>query len=250
MPPKSKNLSDQKALKTSAGKGRLRQPDVESGIRPLRKAETERLVALYQRAFWDDPAVEFLLPDESRRAGPMDAYMRMMIRYGQRYGRVRTVAGGDGALRCGSVWLPPGAAPPGLIGLLRSGFIQMLATTWDMAVLRRFMATMSMLEKIHKKDMPKLHSYLAVLAVDPPDQGKGLGSAVLDPDLRDADQSALPCYVETAKERNLAFYPEAGLRAAEGSTDARWWPADLDPHSTARAVASKAPGVTSGMVAR
>lgn len=33
--------------------------------------ERESLIAMYRRAFWDDPVSEFLLPDEMRRARPM-----------------------------------------------------------------------------------------------------------------------------------------------------------------------------------
>ena len=56
------------------------------------------------------------------------------------------------------------------------------------------------------------HLYLAVLGVDPHLQGAGVGSALLTPGLRLCDRDGLPAYLETGKERNLAFYSRHGFR--------------------------------------
>ena len=53
-----------------------------ANVRRLKRRDVENLVTLYQRAFWDDPAIEFILPDERTRGRILDAYMRMMIRLG------------------------------------------------------------------------------------------------------------------------------------------------------------------------
>jgi hypothetical protein len=65
------------------------------------------LVALYRRAFWDDPVIEFILPDERMRGRVLDSYMRMMIRVAFAEGLAQTIDGEDG-LRCGAVWIAPG----------------------------------------------------------------------------------------------------------------------------------------------
>lgn len=41
--------------------------------RRLKRREMDELVALYRRAFWDDPVIDFILPDEKHRARTMDA---------------------------------------------------------------------------------------------------------------------------------------------------------------------------------
>ena len=58
-------------------------------------------------------------------------------------------------------------------------------------------------EAVHPKDE---HWYLATLGVDPPHQGKGYGGRLLDAVLPRADEGGMPTYLETDKERNLAFY--------------------------------------------
>lgn len=56
------------------------------------------------------------------------------------------------------------------------------------------------------------HLYLAVLGVDPGRQGSGLGSALLQPGLGVCDRDGIPAYLETAEERNIAFYARHGFR--------------------------------------
>jgi ribosomal protein S18 acetylase RimI-like enzyme len=183
---------------------------MNDGARPLQPEETKQLVAMYQRSFWDDPAIEFLLPNENHRAKPLDAYMRMAVRYGLRHGRVRTIAGEDRP-RVGSVWLPPGKAIASTIGLMRAGFLQVILANLNYRSLRNFFAMGAMIEKHHKADIQRNHWYLWILAADPAEQGKGLGTKVLEDELREADLAGLPCYVETAKEINLKFYEKQGF---------------------------------------
>jgi GNAT superfamily N-acetyltransferase len=75
----------------------------------------------------------------------------------------------------------------------------------------RFMGAMNHTEELHKRDMSQDHWYLMILGVDPPRQGQGLGSALIAPVLTRADADGLPCYLETTKEKNLAFYGKQGF---------------------------------------
>lgn len=179
-------------------------------VRRLEPREMADLVALYQRAFWDDPAILHLAPNENTRGRVLDAYMRMVIQYGLRWGRVQTIEQ-DGRLRVGAVWLPPGGAPASTWKQMRCGFIPLLFSNLNLRNLRIFFSLGNKLEELHKRDVPRQHWYLWLLAVDTPDQGQGFGSAVLAPELREADTGNTPCYVETAKPINLDFYQKQGF---------------------------------------
>jgi len=63
-------------------------------------------------------------------------------------------------------------------------------------------------ERHHPHDR---HLYLAVLGVDPGAQGSGVGSSLLAPGLELCDREGLAAYLETGKERNLAFYGRHGF---------------------------------------
>jgi GNAT superfamily N-acetyltransferase len=181
-----------------------------ANVRRLKRRDVENLIALYRRAFWDDPAIEFLLPDERTRGRAMDAYMRMMIRLGFSEGLAQTIDGEDG-IRCGAVWIAPGKAPVGIVPMVRAGFLQVIAGTRNLTSLRKFFALSAKIEEMHKRDVAKEHWYLALLAVDPPQQGKGFGGLVLGAELEEADRRGLPCYVETSKTRNVTFYEKQGF---------------------------------------
>jgi ribosomal protein S18 acetylase RimI-like enzyme len=59
------------------------------------------------------------------------------------------------------------------------------------------------------------HWYLAVLGTDPAHQGRGFGSAVMEPVLARADEEGLGCYLESSKESNVAFYARHGFRVTQ-----------------------------------
>jgi GNAT superfamily N-acetyltransferase len=73
----------------------------------------------------------------------------------------------------------------------------------------RVLRGLATVERKHASMAP--HMYLAVLGVEPERQGLGLGSQLLRPGLELCDAEGLPAYLETGKERNLAFYGRHGF---------------------------------------
>jgi GNAT superfamily N-acetyltransferase len=59
------------------------------------------------------------------------------------------------------------------------------------------------------------HWYLAVLGTDPPRQGCGVGSSLLEPVLSRCDAEGLPAYLESSKERNVPFYARHGFEVTK-----------------------------------
>jgi GNAT superfamily N-acetyltransferase len=55
------------------------------------------------------------------------------------------------------------------------------------------------------------HYFLAALGVRERARGRGLGSALLRPVLREADEAGVPAYLETSTPRNVRFYERAGF---------------------------------------
>jgi ribosomal protein S18 acetylase RimI-like enzyme len=70
-------------------------------------------------------------------------------------------------------------------------------------------------EKKHSELAPFKHWYLAVLGVDPPHQGKGYGSKLVNEMLSRIDEEGLPCYVETEGEKNVSMYKHFGFKVLE-----------------------------------
>lgn len=163
--------------------------------------------AALARAFHDDPMLEFILPDEAKRAGPATWFFTAATKYGHRYGHVFTTGeqvAGD------AIWLPPGEAKMNPIRMVRCGML-LAPLKFGTGAFGRFMSLVNHMEHLHERDMPEPHWYLMVLGVDPPRQGQGVGSALIQPMLDRADAEGLPCYLETMKTKNLPFYQRHGF---------------------------------------
>ncbi len=179
---------------------------IANEICPLKPNQTSQAGQMLGRAFFDDPLMQYILPDESRRLAPLTWFMGRGARYGQLYGEVHTTAQAEGA----AVWFPPGHASMTPFGMARAGML-LAPIRLGLGAFGRFMGATNHVEELHKRDMPQDHWYLLILGVDPPRQGQGVGGALIAPVLARADASAVPCYLETTKERNVAFYRKHGF---------------------------------------
>ena len=170
-------------------------------------AALEQAADIQGRAFFDDPAFTFTFPDETSRRAGLPWLMGMGIGYGSRFGEVLTTAG---TMLGHSVWLPPGRTELTDDRMAELGFTQGPERIGDDAWMR-FGSFMEMASSHHHALMPGPHWYLMILGVEPARQGQGVGSALLAPMLARSDADSLPCYLETAKERNLPFYRRHGF---------------------------------------
>jgi ribosomal protein S18 acetylase RimI-like enzyme len=59
------------------------------------------------------------------------------------------------------------------------------------------------------------HWYLATLATDPTQQGRGLASTLLQHRLEVCDRDGVPAYLESSLEANIVFYERHGFRVVD-----------------------------------
>jgi ribosomal protein S18 acetylase RimI-like enzyme len=140
----------------------------------------------------------------------MPWFMEVWAKYCCKRGEVYTTAGKvEGA----AFWIPPGGYPQSVVGMMLSG-LMLLPLKFGWAGFGRVMASLGCYERLHKRDVPPRHWYLPTLGVDPPSQGRGIGSALIRPVLERADADGLSCYLETETEKNLLFYRRHGFEVA------------------------------------
>jgi GNAT superfamily N-acetyltransferase len=70
-----------------------------------------------------------------------------------------------------------------------------------------------LIERRHPERRP--HWYLHYLGAPPPQQGRGLGSALLEPVLARCDREGLPAFLETSTPRARALYERHGFRTED-----------------------------------
>ena len=83
----------------------------------------------------------------------------------------------------------------------------------------RFLAYGRSVEHMRAQVAPGPHWYLAGIGVDPPEQRRGVGAALLGPGLEGAARERVPCVLLTNNEANLPFYRTHGFEVVrEGET--------------------------------
>lgn len=161
------------------------------------------------RAFADDPvfATLFGAPVPQDRC---ERFFRTIgaMAFRRRPGLVLRTEGDEGA----AVWAPPGEWSLQPTEILR--FAPSMLRSFG----RRTVRSMKVLSVIEAHHPEEPHWYLEFLGTDPAHQGKGVGSALIQPMLDRCDQEGLGAYLESSKERNVPFYARFGFEVTERIT--------------------------------
>ena len=179
----------------------------QTEVTQLVASQIEEAGEVLGRAFFDDPATIYVLPEDAERADSLPWLMTGAARYGHIYGEVNTTAAG---VKGAAIWLPPENWEMSRERMEEAGLGELEARLGPEAH-ERFTDLFGHLGELHERDVQPQHWYLFFLGVDPPRQGQGVGSALIQPVLARADRERLPCYLETAKEINVSFYKKHGF---------------------------------------
>ncbi len=174
-------------------------------MEPLRSDQVEAAANTLAEAFWDDPLMHIVAPNEKKRAAVGPWFFAKSIAYGLRWGEISC---NDDASAV-AIWFPPGNTDITLGRMLRVG-TGALPFRAGINGFVRFMRAISAVEKFHKA-VQGPHWYLMAMGTSPTRQGTGLGSSLLQLGTSKADAAGIPCYLETATESNVAFYSTRGF---------------------------------------
>jgi ribosomal protein S18 acetylase RimI-like enzyme len=163
------------------------------------------------RAFHDDPAWVWLIPDDARRARLLPWLFRIGFDV-----TAADVYVTPGPLLGAARWLPPGRSPMRIVPMFRA----LLATPLRLgAATAPFLAYGRAVEQLRADVAGGPHWYLAGIGVDPPAQRQGVGAALLRPGIEAAAGAGLPAVLLTNNEANLPFYGSHGFTVVrEGTT--------------------------------
>lgn len=168
------------------------------------------LGAMLARAFFDDPMMAFVTPSAVHRRVSLPSVMAASVRLGLLAGEVRTAADDQAA----AIWFPPESEGPAPEDLDAAGF-EGVAKALGKRGMRRLEEVMRTFGEVRERSAVRPHWYLAVLGVEPPRQGQGIGAALVAAGLQRADAGGFPCYLETTRPANVAFYMHHGFRVVE-----------------------------------
>ena len=168
-------------------------------VRRAVRSEIPAVAATLGRAFEDDPGYIALFPSD--RVAKTTKFIARIL-------DVVYFAHDDvwvtDDLSAAAVWAPPNQWHVSLGQQLRLFSLAPLFGT-------RSILALQMLSRMEAKHPHTPHHYLAFLGVDPKQQGKGLGGAVLKPVLERGGEQ----YLETANPKNHGFYRRQGFKPIE-----------------------------------
>jgi ribosomal protein S18 acetylase RimI-like enzyme len=177
----------------------------------LRDEQVPEAAAVLARAFQDDPAWCWVLRSPARRAKALP----WLFRVGFRLIEAEIWATAGPVLGCAR-WLPPGSPR------VRTATAAQAAIGTPLRLREatsRFLAYGRAVDTIRHLAVPGPHWYLAGIGVEPTEQRRGIGGALLAPGIEAAERDGVPSALLTNAEANLPFYRAYGFEVVrEGET--------------------------------
>jgi ribosomal protein S18 acetylase RimI-like enzyme len=194
--------------------------------RRVASADLPDLARMLARAFLEDPVAVWSCRPDRLRPRVLERVFGMRLRDLHVHGEIWTTDD----LQSVAVWAPPDqwhTTPRQDLDLASTLLHPRLLLRMPMVV-RGLLRVQGM----HPEKPP--HWYLAILGTDPAAQGRGLGSAMMQPVLEECDRDGVGAYLESSKEQNLDFYARHGFRVTAErrlQRGPRLWPMWREPRS-------------------
>ena len=161
-------------------------------------AHEERVIATLLLAFGADPIVRWLYPDPREYVTTFPVLAKTFGGRAFEQGTAYRTEDHAGA----ALWLPPGVGPDeeAMIDLLERSVAP-----------ERQAAAFAVLEQMDAFHPTEPHWYLPLIGVDPAQQNRGIGAALLQPVLAQCDRDGIPAYLESSNPRNISLYERHGF---------------------------------------
>jgi ribosomal protein S18 acetylase RimI-like enzyme len=167
-------------------------------VRPATEAERKAVCDVVALAFVTDPLARWALPDATRYLAVMPAFTDAFGGPGLVHGAAYVADG----LRGAALWLPPGVEPDDA----RMNTIMATAVAED--VLPDLAGVFEQMAGYHPHEP---HWYLPMIGVDPAQQGRGYGAALMRHAVQRFDADGVAAYLESSNPRNISLYQRHGF---------------------------------------
>jgi ribosomal protein S18 acetylase RimI-like enzyme len=156
------------------------------------------IIEVLVRANWADPAARWVWPDSQQFLLHFPSFVRAFGGKAFTHGSAYYVDGYVGA----ALWLPPDVHPD------EDALIALLQRTVSGQIQKDFFPVFEQMGRYHPSEP---HWYLPLMGVDPSQQGKGFGSALLHHTLFQPDRDNKLAYLESSNPRNISLYKRHGF---------------------------------------
>jgi GNAT superfamily N-acetyltransferase len=173
--------------------------------RPATRADVPALSRTLGRAFFDDPVMRWMLPNDDARRRKLHRLFAALTRHHHlaRGGVEIATAGGD--VGAAALWDPPGEWRQTTGEQIRA--MPRLLVTFGPSI-RRGLVVEDLMMKTHPEEP---HWYLAIIGSDPTVRGKGFGNVLMRSRLDRVDAEHAPAYLESSNPDNVPYYERFGF---------------------------------------
>jgi ribosomal protein S18 acetylase RimI-like enzyme len=199
----SGNLFSHEARTSDLNRGAPRSSTVadiarDSDVQTAGIEDQSRLVAAIVLAFGVDPAARWTYPAPENYLRHFPDLVRIFGGTAFECGTAHFI----GDVQAAALWLPPGVQPDE----------KALMTHFQRTVPEQDQDTLfAVFEQMAQYHPDEPHWYLPLIGVDPAQQGKGYGSALLVHALRLCDEDGTPAYLESSNPKNIPLYRRHGF---------------------------------------
>jgi len=160
------------------------------------------------KAFHDDPVFSYLLGGKPLAEDAGVKFFTSFLNIQVPHGHVYRSDGGEAA----AIWAPPGKWKVPNKEIVR--FLPTMFTVFG----KRLVPALRTLARLEKRHPQEPHYYLEFIGTDPAHQGKGVGTALMEPMAARCDEEGVGAYLESSKESNVPFYARFGFEVRETVT--------------------------------
>src|SRR5262245_31978982 len=176
-------------------------PEPNQDIRTASLHDVARMASTLSNAFYDDPAMTWLIPDDEERRANGPAFFTRFAAAFQRHGHVYRTLDGSGV----ALWTAPGVDS---VSKEETPEFHVAVAEICAQNTERVAIVDALMTEQHPTEP---HWYLGFLGVEPAGQGRGTGSAMLAHVLASVDREGAPAYLEASTTRNRALYERHGF---------------------------------------
>ena len=171
---------------------------VEQKIQTAIATDEASVVAVMVLAFSADPAARWTWPDPQQYLRHFPDLVKALGGKAFAHGSAYFADGYSGA----AMWLPPEVGPD------EEALADLVQRTAFAAVQKDVFAVFEQMERYHPREP---HWFLPFIGVDPLQQGKGCGAALMQHALTRCDADGMPAYLESSNPRNIPLYEKFGF---------------------------------------
>ena len=169
-----------------------------AAVKPVTAADEDAAIDVVVRAFRADPAARWLYPDSNQYSVNFPNFVKVFGGKAFEHGSAYTIDDYAGA----ALWLPPEVHPDeeALAGLIQRSVSE-----------HKLEEVLGVFEQMGSYHPSEPHWYLPLIGVDPAQQGRGYGSALMEHALIRCDRDQKLACLESSNPKNISLHERHGF---------------------------------------